>query len=691
MNKKQKIVLLVTGLFLILLCGGLSYAFFSTVTNNESSSTILAKGGKMTIKYANGSGTIKIQNIYPREEAWVNKSFTVTGNNTTDLEMNYRLYLVVSNNAFNFGNLTYSISGTTTNSTDTLINKSNQPIPKMGQILMGAAIFKSKTSTHSYNLRIFYKETGENQNNGQGKSFAGYVKIDSGSTLAYDALIKIVDNNFGSIDSAFNGPITKEQVEKVTFNNTNTVPSNAINSWDVSDKQNGSVMAYTLDEDNDGLYEVYIGQNGGVVANPNSQYLFARFSKLGTINLTNLDTSNVTTMYGMFHGSSATELNGLNQFNTSKVINMYQMFYGSAATSLDLSSFDTSKVTYMSYMFDGCAATEIKGLTNLNTSNVTDMSYMFYKSKATSLDLSGFDTSNVTDMSDMFSSSAATEIKGLNQFNTSNVTDMSSMFSNSAATNLDVSSFDTSNVTTMYYMFFGSDAIEVKGLTQFNTSNVTNMRSMFGSSAATTLDLSSFDTSNVTNMSYMFSSSAATEIKGLNQFNTSKVTTMERMFGSSAATTLNLSSFNTSKVTNMSEMFSKSKATSLDLSSFDTSNVTSMYGMFYESKATEIKGLDKFDTSKVTRMDHMFWGSAATSLDLSSFDTSNVTNMSYMFCYSTATTLDLSSFDTTKVTDMSYMFSFSAATTGYARTQEDADKFNASSSKPSGLTFVVKS
>ena len=37
------------------------------------------------------------------------------------------------------------------------------------------------------------------------------------------------------------------------------------------------------------------------------------------------------------------------------------------------------------------------------------------------------------------------------------------------------------------------------------------------------------------------------------------------------------------------------------------------------------------------------------------------------------------------------MFSSSAATTGYARTQEDADRFNASYDKPSGLTFVVKS
>ena len=86
----------------------------------------------------------------------------------------------------------------------------------------------------------------------------------------------------------------------------------------------------------------------------------------------------------------------------------------------------------------------------------------------------------------------------------------------------------------------------------------------------------------------------------------------------------------------------------------------------------------------------MFSSSNATSLDLSSFDTSKVTDMSYMFCSSKATSLDLSSFDTSNVTNMSDIFWGSKATTGYARTEKDATKFNSSSSKPSGLTFVVK-
>ena len=166
-------------------------------------------------------------------------------------------------------------------------------------------------------------------------------------------------------------------------------------------------------------------------------------------------------------------------------------------------------------------------------------------------------------------------------------------------------------------------------------------------------------------------------------------TFMFRGLGSYSATPVTRVVSNNKMVTNMSYTFYESQATSLDLSSFDTSNVTDMRSMFSGSQATSL-GLSNFDTSNVTNMNYMFYNSKATSLDLSSFDTSNVTNMSYMFAGSQATSLDLSSFDTSKVTNMNYMFQNASATIGYARTQADADKFNASSGKPSGLVFVVK-
>jgi prepilin-type N-terminal cleavage/methylation domain-containing protein len=218
-------------------------------------------------------------------------------------------------------------------------------------------------------------------------------------------------------------------------------------------------------------------------------------------------------------------------------------------------------------------------------------------------------------------------------------------------------------IVSMSYMFSGSQATKLN-LSSFDTSNVTNMRDMFGSSKATSLDLSNFNTSNVTNMGSMFLNSYATEIKGLEKFNTSKVTNMQEMFYSSNATSLDLGSFDTSNVTNMSGMFQNSQATTLDLSNFDTSNVKNMRGMFF--------------------------GSNAITLNLSNFNTSNVTNMQLMFSGSKAKVLDLSSFDTSSVTNMNNMFQNASATTGYARNDEEATKFNATSGKPSGLTFVVK-
>ena len=191
---------------------------------------------------------------------------------------------------------------------------------------------------------------------------------------------------------------------------------------------------------------------------------------------------------------------------------------------------------------------------------------------------------------------------------------------------------------------------------------IVSMNSMFQYSKATSLDLSSFDTSNVTDMSSMFSDSQATSLV--------------------------LSSFDTSKVTNMSSMFSRSQVKSLDLSSFDTSNVTDMSYMFWESQATSLV-LSSFNTCNVENMNGMFSGSQVKSLDLSSFYTINVTNMSEMFRESQATSLDLSGFDTSNVTDMYGMFIQSHATTGYARTCEDAARFNATY-KPDILTFTVR-
>lgn len=218
-------------------------------------------------------------------------------------------------------------------------------------------------------------------------------------------------------------------------------------------------------------------------------------------------------------------------------------------------------------------------------------------------------------------------------------------------------------MTSYYKMFFNSGS-DVRKVVSKNK-NVTDVSWMFYNVNTPSLDLTQFDTSNITNMGYMFSGIKATTIAGLEKFNTSNVTDMQSMFYASTISTLDLRNFDTSKVTVMSNMFNGSKATSINLSSFDTSNVTLMMSMFAGIQATKIEGLEKFNTSKVTNMMSMFSNSQLTELDLSSFDTSNATMVGSMFLNS-------------------------KVTTAYARTQTDINKFNATTSKPATLTFVIK-
>ena len=100
----------------------------------------------------------------------------------------------------------------------------------------------------------------------------------------------------------------------------------------------------------------------------------------------------------------STQKAGQDVISNKSAYNMFRMC--STLTTLDVSYLDTSQVTDMRYMFANCTKLpEIKGLESLDTSNVTNMSYMFSTCNLlTILDLTSFDTSKATNMSYMFAS-----------------------------------------------------------------------------------------------------------------------------------------------------------------------------------------------------------------------------------------------------------------------------------------------
>ena len=114
--------------------------------------------------------------------------------------------------------------------------------------------------------------------------------------------------------------------------------------------------------------------------------------------------------------------------------------------------------------------------------------------------------------------------------------------------------------------------------------------------------------------------------------------------------------------------------------------------LFYEYWGSSLDNVIPYcDFSQITSAKQMFYD-CKNLTSVPYLNTSSCTDMYRMFFNNEKIlTLDVSSFDTSNVTNMSDMFLWCKATTGYARSQKDADRFNASSNKPAGLTFVVKS
>lgn len=91
-------------------------------------------------------------------------------------------------------------------------------------------------------------------------------------------------------------------------------------------------------------------------------------------------------------------------------------------TTIDTSNWDTSQMTTMEYMFSGCTALTNLDVSKFNTSNVTDMDGMFADcSSLKSLDLSKWDTSKLGTMLNMFRGCSSLESLDLSNFDTTNM------------------------------------------------------------------------------------------------------------------------------------------------------------------------------------------------------------------------------------------------------------------------------
>lgn len=539
MNKYKLYMIFGIVLLGLSITGSLAYYIWSSTTTSISGNLCLPE------IYFTGGATInsKLKPVSSKEEGLIKEievNLHKTCNNDTAV-MNLYLSLDLLPTALQENTFIYELY----NGNNERISSGNFSDKKQGDTIALAENEIVTSNVSIYTLYIYIDGNRDNPITMTNQNFRFNIYGEGTGAIYKENVIQNETTTPSSSTSTFlNTEVLRNQIESITIEKTNVVPNDAKYSKDISSKQDGSVMLWYTDKDNNSLYEISIGsENGSVEANTNGSGMFAYLDNVSTLDLSGLDTSNMTSMSKMFYKSTSLKSIDVSGFDTSKVVNMNGMFWEcSNLTSINISNFNTSKVTDMNNMFAECS--------NLIT-----------------LDLSNFDTSNVIYMGNLYSYSYGgmfrncSSLKELNvsSFNTSKVKYMSNMFQGcSSLTTLDLSNFNTSNVTAMASMFEGCSSLTTLDLSNFNTSKVTNMYCMFAyCTSLKTINLTSFDTSNVTNMPSVFNDCSSLENLDLSNFNTSKVTTMSGMFSlcKNLKTIYVSDKWNTANVTNSNLMF----------------------------------------------------------------------------------------------------------------------------------------
>mgnify|MGYP004644041857 FL=1 len=217
-SKNQKIgliIILSTVLFLAIIFIGMTYAFFTANNPEGSTAEVKSETGRMLITYDDGTDNIvPVTNIQPSNKILVDKTFTLTGSNTTvgmktgdGLPMPYKVGVQYTS-TFSDGMMHYYIkevnrpanSNVTANyvikpeTGKTEKDYKNQTVPgnetytgythgtfkngkKYTEMVTGIFPASLNDQTITFNLIIQFPDNNENQDSEKGKTFNGKVVV----------------------------------------------------------------------------------------------------------------------------------------------------------------------------------------------------------------------------------------------------------------------------------------------------------------------------------------------------------------------------------------------------------------------------------------------------------------------------------------------------------------------------------
>ncbi len=183
MNRKQKIIISVTGIFIVLLIlVGLTYAYFLTrIQGNTNTKSISVTTANLELTYSDNSAEIlgKDLTLIPSDTEIGAKTFTVT-NNGDDTN-----YVVVIENVsitkdgttttFESNDFRYTLTCTKSDGTSCDGVSTQSVFPINGGVLVGNSI--KEGDVHTYTFKMWYIDTGIDQSNDMGKSLQARLNI----------------------------------------------------------------------------------------------------------------------------------------------------------------------------------------------------------------------------------------------------------------------------------------------------------------------------------------------------------------------------------------------------------------------------------------------------------------------------------------------------------------------------------
>ena len=248
-NKNQQVlvtVLLSTLLFITIIFIGMGYAFFTANNPEGSTAEIISKTGRMVINYDDGTDNIvPVTGIVPSNAIIINKTFSLTGTNTTSgLEMPYEVGLDYISR-FSDGMIHYYVKRTNTNSnvTSDLFGTANQIVPgnasetgythgtlKKGNryVKLAAGEFNANTTnqTITFNLKLQFPDNGLNQDSEKGKSLTGKIVVNYKES-ATDTLIAKFDSEAKTNEVSTSG-LFIDNTSDVNLRYTGANPNNYV-------------------------------------------------------------------------------------------------------------------------------------------------------------------------------------------------------------------------------------------------------------------------------------------------------------------------------------------------------------------------------------------------------------------------------------------------------------------------------